>query len=149
MANTAPTRSIVVERTLPYPQEKIWRALTQSELIEQWLMPNDFTAIVGHRFNFRTKPQGDWDGVVDCEVLAVEPNRHLRYSWRGGSDTNPRYGSRLDTVVTWTLTPVEGGTHVRMAHDGFTPQNDSAYDAMSPGWGRVLQSIERVTATLD
>ena len=100
MANTVPTRSIVVERTLPYPPEKIWRALTQPELIGRWLMPNDFVAAVGHRFTFRTKPQGDWDGVVDCEVLAVEPHRRLRYSWRGGSDTNPRYGSRLDTVVT-------------------------------------------------
>jgi uncharacterized protein YndB with AHSA1/START domain len=149
MADTEPTRSIVVERTLPYPPEKIWRALTQPELIGQWLMPNDFAATVGHRFNFRTKPQGDWDGVVHCEVLEVEPWRRLRYSWRGGSNDNPRYGSRLDTVVTWTLTPVEGGTHVRMAHDGFTPQNDFAYNAMSPGWGRVLEGVERVTATLD
>jgi len=141
------THAISVEKVLPYTAEKIWRTLTSSELIAKWLMPNDFALEVGRRFNFRTKPIGDWNGVVDCEVLAAEPPRLLRYSWKGGADTNPVYGSRLDTVVTWTLTPVEGGTSVRMVHDGFVlPGNQFAYDAMSPGWGRVLDSIARVTA---
>jgi uncharacterized protein YndB with AHSA1/START domain len=139
--------AIVVEKVLPYPPEKIWHTLTQSELIARWLMPNDFAPMVGHRFSFRTRPMGDWDGVVHCEVLACEPPRLLRYSWKGGSDTNPNYGSRLDTTVTWTLTPAQGGTHLRMAHEGFVlPDNRSAYDAMSPGWGRVLDGVERVTA---
>jgi len=141
------THAISVEKVLPYTAEKIWRTLTSSELIAKWLMPNDFALEVGRRFNFRTKPIGDWNGVVDCEVLAAEPPRLLRYSWKGGANTNPAYGSRLDTVVTWTLTPVEGGTRVRMVHDGFVlPGNQFAYDAMSPGWGRVLDSIARVTA---
>jgi len=141
------THAITVEKVLPYTAEKIWRTLTSSELIAKWLMPNDFALEVGRRFNFRTKPIGDWNGVVDCEVLAAEPPRLLRYSWKGGATTNPAYGSRLDTVVTWTLTPVEGGTSVRMVHDGFVlPGNQFAFDAMSPGWGRVLDSIARVTA---
>jgi uncharacterized protein YndB with AHSA1/START domain len=89
----------------------------------------------------------DWDGVVQCEVLACEPPKLLRYSWKGGADSNPAYGSRLDSTVTWTLTPVEGGTHLRMVHDGFVfPGNQFAYDAMSPGWGRVLDGVARVTA---
>src|ERR1700752_5248534 len=113
------TQAIVVEKVLPYPAEKIWRTLTTSEVIAKWLMPNDFAAVVGHRFTFRTKPMGDWDGVVPCEVLACEPPRLRRYSWKGGADSNPAYGSRLDSEVTWTLTPVEGGTHLRMEHDGF------------------------------
>jgi uncharacterized protein YndB with AHSA1/START domain len=141
------THAITVEKVFPYAPEKIWRTLTTSELIGRWLMPNDFAPRVGHRFNFRTKPMGDWDGVVHCEVLDCEPPRLLRYSWKGGSDSNPAYGSRLDSVVTWTLTPVDGGTHVRMVHDGFVfPGNRFAFDAMSPGWGRVLDSIGRVTA---
>ena len=66
------TRSIVVEQTLPHPPEKIWRTLTQAELLSRWLMPNDFAPKVGHRFTFKTKPMGDWDGTVHCEVLACD-----------------------------------------------------------------------------
>jgi uncharacterized protein YndB with AHSA1/START domain len=141
------THSITVEKVLPYSVEKIWRTLTSSQRIAKWLMPNDFVPAVGHRFNFRTSPMGDWDGIVHCEVLVCDPPKLLRYSWKGGADSNPAYGSRLDTTVTWTLTPAEAGTHVRMVHDGFVlPGNKFAYDAMTPGWGKVLDSIARVTA---
>jgi uncharacterized protein YndB with AHSA1/START domain len=101
MTNTATeTRSVVVEREVPFPPEKIWRALTQPHLIEEWLMKNDFKLVVGHRFNLRA----DW-GAVDCQVLAVEPNKTLSYMWAA-------YG--LESVVTWTLTPTRTGT--RLAH---------------------------------
>lgn len=141
------THAITVEKVLPYAAEKIWRTLTTGELIARWLMPNDFVASVGHRFTFRTRPMGDWDGIVTCEVRACDPPRLLRYSWKGGADSNPAYGSRLNSTVTWTLTPVDGGTHLRMVHDGFVfPGNQSAYDAMSPGWGKVLDGVGRVTA---
>ena len=83
MSETATeTRSVVVEREIPYPPEKIWRALTQPHLIEEWLMKNDFKPAVGHRFNLR----GEWGGVLDCEVLAVEPNRTLSYTWNFAHD---------------------------------------------------------------
>lgn len=141
------THAIVVEKVLPYAPDRIWRALTTSELIAKWLMPNDFVASVGHRFTFRTKPMGDWDGVVQCEVLACEPPRLLRYAWRGGSDSNPAYGSKLDSEVTWTLTPVEGGTHLRLVHDGFEfPGNKVAFEMMSPGWGRIMDAIAGAAA---
>ena len=141
------THAITVEKVLPYTADKVWRTLTTSASIAKWLMPNDFIPAVGHRFNFRTRPMGDWDGVVQGEVLTCDPPKLLRYSWKGGADGNPAYGSRLDTIVTWTLTPVEGGTHLRMVHDGFVlPANQFAHDAMSPGWGRVLDGIARVTA---
>ena len=101
MTNTATeTLSVVVEREIPYPPEKIWRALTQPHLIEEWLMKNDFKPVVEHRFNLRA----DW-GAVDCQVLAVEPNKTLSYTWAA-------YG--LESVVTWTLTPTSTGTHLRM-----------------------------------
>jgi uncharacterized protein YndB with AHSA1/START domain len=141
------THAITVEKVLPYSAEKIWRTLTTSELLAKWLMPNDFVPTVGHRFTFRTRPIGDWDGVVSCELLACDPPKLLRYSWKGGADSNPAYGSRLDSTVTWTLMPVEGGTHVLMVHDGFVfPGNQFAFDAMRPGWGKILDSIARVTA---
>ena len=84
---------------------------------------------------------------MHCEVLACDPPKLLRYSWKGGSDSNPAKGSRLDSELTWTLTPVDGGTHLKMVHDGFVlPDNQMAYDAMSPGWGRIMDSVARVTA---
>ena len=67
------TRTLVVERVMPHPPEKVWRALTQTALLEDWLMKNDFKPTVGARFAFRTQPMPHWNGVVDCEVLAVEP----------------------------------------------------------------------------
>ncbi|MGH6968279.1 MAG: SRPBCC family protein, partial [Stellaceae bacterium] len=75
----AALRSIVVERELPYPPERVWRALTQGALIEEWLMKNDFQPVVGHRFNFRATPVPNWNGVVDCAILVVEPNTRLSY----------------------------------------------------------------------
>src|SRR5580704_7393788 len=75
------TLSVVVEREISYPPEKIWRALTQPHLIEEWLMKNDFKPVVDHRFNLRADPQPGWNGIVDCEVLVVEPNKTLSYTW--------------------------------------------------------------------
>ena len=96
MTNAATeTLSVVVEREMPFPPEKIWRALTQPHLIEEWLMKNDFKPVVDHRFNLRA----DW-GAVDCQVLAVEPNKTLSYTWGAMG---------LESVVTWTLTPDEHG----------------------------------------
>jgi uncharacterized protein YndB with AHSA1/START domain len=142
----AATRSIVVERVIPHPAEKIWRALTQAHLIEQWLMKNDFEPRLGARFTFRAKPMGDWNGVVDCEVTAFDPPRRLAYSWQGGSAGNPKYGSALDSVVEWILTPAHGGTRVRMEHSGFGPRNESAFEAMSSGWPHGLERLEQVSA---
>ena len=103
------TRSIVVERVMPHPPEKVWRALTEGPLIEQWLMKNDFQPVVGHRFHFRADPTPHWNGVTDCEVLAVEPHRRLSYRWCSSGE---EAADGLDTVVTWTLSPADGGTRL-------------------------------------
>lgn len=134
------TRAIVVEEVLPHAPSLVWKALTTSELIARWLMSNDFELVVGRKFNFKAKPMGDWNGIVDCKVLAVEPDRRLVYSWKGGSAPND-----LDTIVMWTLTAIEAGTRLRMEHAGFRlPQNQSAFDAMSPGWSHIVPAIGRV-----
>ena len=138
-------REIVVEEILPHTPAVIWKTLTDGALIDRWLMPNDFEPVVGRRFTFRTKPMGAWDGVVHCEVLEIKTFEKLVYSWKGGSDDNLEYGSRLDSVVTWTLTAVNTGTRLRMVHSGFrSPGNDFAFDAMSGGWRKVPQGISRV-----
>jgi uncharacterized protein YndB with AHSA1/START domain len=129
------TLSVVVERELPYPPERIWRALTQSHLIEEWLMKNDFEPVVGHRFDLRA----DW-GVVGCQVLAVEPNRTLSYTWAA-------YG--LESVVRWTLAPTSTGTRLRMEQSGFRQDQLQYYDGAKDGWQRFFAALERVLAGLD
>jgi uncharacterized protein YndB with AHSA1/START domain len=135
-------RSIIVERLLPHPPEKIWRALTTSHLIAEWLMQNDFEAVQGHRFTFCAKPVPGWSGVTHCTVLKVAPPHLLSYSWGDGTEST----SGLKTVVTWTLTPKGGGTLVRMEHSGFRPEDEAGYRGMGGGWPRILERLERVAA---
>src|SRR5436309_15744791 len=92
-ARAQATRDIVVEDVVLQPPEKVWKALTSAELISRWLMPNDFEPVVGKRFTFKTRPMGDWDGVVHCQVLEVVPLRRLVYSWQGGTESNDEYGA--------------------------------------------------------
>lgn len=142
LAEKSKTRAIVVEEVLPHKPEAIWKVLTSPELLSRWLMNNNFEPRLGHRFTFQGRPMGDWDGTVQCQVLEIDPPRSLVYSWVGGSANNAIEGSALDSVLTFTLTPVEGGTRVKLVHDGFrSPQNDAGYDAMSQGWGTILQRI--------
>jgi uncharacterized protein YndB with AHSA1/START domain len=143
MSNTAiETRSVVVEREIPYPPEKIWRALTQPHLIEEWLMKNDFKPVVGHSFNLR----GDWGGVLDCEVLAVEPNKTLSYTWNFVHD-DAAYN--LESVVTFTLTPTSTGTHLRMEQSGFRPDQKQAYGGARYGWQQFFANLEQVLSRTD
>ena len=134
------TRTLVVERVMPHPPEKVWRALTQTALLEDWLMKNDFTPTVGACFAFRTQPMPHWNGVVDCEVLAVEPHQRLSYRWNAAGG--------LQTTVTWTLTAVEGGTRLRMEQSGFGPQDDNNYKGAAYGWQRNIEALEKVVAGL-
>jgi uncharacterized protein YndB with AHSA1/START domain len=129
------TRSVVVEREIAFPPEKIWRALTQPHLIEEWLMKNDFKPVVDHRFSLRA----DW-GAVDCQVLTVEPNKTLSYTWGA-------YG--LGSVVTWTLTPTSTGTRLRMEQSGFRPNQQQAYQGAKVGWPRFFAGLEQLLARID
>jgi uncharacterized protein YndB with AHSA1/START domain len=136
----ATTRTLVVERDMPHPPDKIWRALTQAPLIEAWLLANDFQPVVGHKFTLRATPVPNWNGIVDCEVLVVEPDSRLSYSW--GS-------TGLKSVVAWTLTPTKGGTHVRMEQSGFPSEESASYKGANYGWQKFIGSLERVVGGLD
>ena|SRR5579862_661887 len=123
------TESIDVDYTLTHPPQEVWRLLTEPKLLAMWLMPNDIAPVVGHKFNFHTKPMGDWDGVVDCEVLECEPVTRLAYSWKGGPNNSP-----LDTICGWTLSPTaSGGTLLHLSHSGFEASM-FAYQIMNQGW---------------
>jgi uncharacterized protein YndB with AHSA1/START domain len=137
------TRQIVVDDVFPHAPETIWKTLTSGELMGRWLMaPTGFAPVKGNRFTYQTTPAGAWDGVIHCEVLEAIPNERLAYAWRGGHETNIGYGSRLDTVVTFTLSRVENGTRLRLVHSGFVlPRNESAFTTMSGGWNKVVPRI--------
>lgn len=135
-------RTVVVERDIAHPPEKLWRALTQPHLMEEWLMKNDFKPEIGHRFNLR----GEWGGVLDCEVLVVEPQRELSYTW------NFRHNDaafNLESVVTFTLTPTATGTRLRMEQTGFRPDQKQAFGGAHAGWKQFFENLDQVLARTD
>jgi len=127
-------RSVVLERNLAHPPEKVWRALTEQPLIDDWLMNSDFRPEVGHKFQLKA----DW-GTVDCEVLEVEPRQSLTYSWDAYA---------LKSVVRWTLTATATGTRLRLEQTGFAVGQDQFYEGAQAGWPRFLDGMEAVLARL-
>lgn len=136
----AETRTMVVEREIPFPPEKLWRALTQPHLIEEWLMKNDFKPVPGHKFRLSRKPTPEVDVVVDCEVLKVEPNRTLSYTWDA-------FG--LESVVTFTLEPTATGTRLRVEQAGFPADNKAAYKGAKASWPHFLAALEELLKRTD
>jgi uncharacterized protein YndB with AHSA1/START domain len=134
--------SIVIDMFYPHPVQQVWDALTSSDALEAWLIPNDFEPRVGHRFTFRTTPDHQWDGVVHCEVVALDKLQRIAYSWHNGM---------LATLVTFTIEPAEGGTHLRLEHSGFASSGKAGLtirDMLASGWNsRVLR--ERLPAFLN
>jgi uncharacterized protein YndB with AHSA1/START domain len=125
-------RTVTVERDIPFAPEKIWRALTQPHLIQEWLMKNDFALDIGHKFTL----SGDW-GSVDCEVLEVEPNKSLSYSWNAMG---------LESTVTFTLSKTATGTRLRMDQAGFRPDQEQAYRGAQYGWQKFFANLEQLLA---
>jgi uncharacterized protein YndB with AHSA1/START domain len=139
MNNSAATCSLVIEREMPHSPEKVWRALTQGPLIAEWLMTNDFQPIVGHRFQFRAAPVQNWNGIIDSEVLLVEPHTRLSYGWTSMG---------LETVVTWTLTPTANGTLLRMEQSGFPSETGANYKGAKYGWTTFIGKLENFVGGL-
>ena len=128
-------RTVTVERDIPHPPAKVWRALTLPHFIEDWLMKTDFAAVIGQRFQFRA----DW-GAVDGEVLAIEPERSLAYRWDAMG---------LESIVTWTLTPTAGGTRLRMDQTGFRADQEQAFQGAKFGWAKFLGNLEQLLGRID
>jgi uncharacterized protein YndB with AHSA1/START domain len=135
----AELRSVVVEREFPHPPEKLWRALTQPHLISEWLLKNDFVPALGHKFKLEVQNER-FSGVIDCEVLVIEPNKTLSYSWNSMG---------LETAVTFTLTPTKGGVHLRMEQSGFRPDQPKNYGGAKYGWQNFFGNLEKLLARMD
>jgi len=138
------TRSVIIEREFPHPPEKVWRAVTQRELLADWMMPNDFQPVVGHKFKFTAQPVANWDGVVAGEVLEAQPHTRLAYRWAVGG-TSP---GALVTAVTLTLTPTATGTHLRMEQSGFRPDQERNLQGAKYGWQKFLGGLDQVLAQI-
>jgi uncharacterized protein YndB with AHSA1/START domain len=136
----AATRSVIVERDFPHPPEKVWRALTESNLMEQWLMKNDFELVAGRAFTLRRDPVPGWDGIIDCKVIALEPCKSLSYVWASMG---------LETVVSWALTRTGAGTHLRMEQSGFALDRDQNYKGATYGWRSFIGKLEQVVTALE
>lgn len=132
---TDTTRTLVMERALSHPIEKVWRALSEPSLLAQWMMKNDFQPVVGHQFTFRADPVPNWDGVIPCEVLAVEPPTRLSYRW-------------YDWTVDLTLTATAEGTLLRMEQASFAPDQTAAFEGAKFGWNRFLGGLDELLARL-
>jgi uncharacterized protein YndB with AHSA1/START domain len=124
------TVSITHEAVFPQSPARVWAMLTTSDAIERWLMPNDFAPRLGHRFTFTTNPipAANFDGIIHCEVVELDPERRLAYTWTGGG---------LTTKVTYRLEPEGDGTHLFFEHSGFdldNPVHKMAHHGMGAGW---------------
>jgi len=133
-------RTIRLERRYPFPPERVFRALTDPAALADWLMPNDFQPKLGHRFQFRSKPQGNWNGITDCEVTQFDPPRRLAYSWSGQS-TDGKGQAVAHTVVTWTLSPEGEGTLLVLEHGEFVGFSEVAVSfILGMGWKKKLKT---------
>jgi uncharacterized protein YndB with AHSA1/START domain len=139
---TAPsqTESISFEFDLQHSPEKVWRALTEPELLAEWLLPVIGLELApGAAFTFKTQPYPGWDGTVSCRMLEIEPRRKLRYAW-----TVPF----LDTVVTFTLAPTESGTRLSLVQSGFRPDQKQNFGGARYGWkmmgGKLVDLLARI-----
>ena len=137
------TKSIKHQFFYPHPPETVWEYLTNPELMELWLMKNNFSPVVGTDFQFRTNPipSLDFDGIFYCKVLEVVPFEKLSYSWRSG----PGEGKiTLDSVVVWKLQPTDKGTELFLEHSGFAKkENLNFYNGLNNGWVEKFNNIAR------
>lgn len=131
-ADAPEIRTVVVEREMPFPASRIWRALTQPELIAEWLLKSDFAPEVGRAFRFVQ----DW-GEIECRVIEVEPETSLAYTWAA-------FG--LESTVTWTLIPTGQGTRLRMEQTGFRRDQEEAYRGARAAWTGYLRRLEAMLA---
>ncbi len=141
--------AIEIELFFAHPRERVWKALTDAKLLDRWLMKNDFKPVVGRRFTFEREPQPGFDGIITGEVVEVEAPQRLVYDW---------HAVGLDMRLTWTLSPVAGGTLLQLRHDGFHGAKgfvvrrmaESGWEHMASGdFPRILAQLarKRVTGT--
>jgi uncharacterized protein YndB with AHSA1/START domain len=138
--DSSQTRSLSLEYELAHSPEKVWRALTDPELLRQWLLPViGFELEPGAEFTFETEPKPGWDGVVNCRLIEIDAHRKLSWRWVVGD---------LDTVVAFTLTPIASGTHLTIVQSGFKPNQKQNLGGARYGWKMMGNKLVDLLATI-
>ncbi len=139
-----PAQDLILDEVFPHTVDLIWKTLTSGDLISRWLMePKGFAPVKDNHFYFQTPPDGDWDGKIRCQIVEIIPNQRLVYTWCSGHDSPAGYVKRLDTLVAWTLTPVNEGTRLRLVHSGFVvPKNEGIMRNIATGWPKCLDKLQ-------
>ncbi|AHF14737.1 SRPBCC family protein [Niabella soli] len=150
-------RTIRLKAVLPYPPERVWQALTHPGLLGSWFMKNDIKPEPGHSFTFRMAPQRGWDGITHCEVIAVEPQKLIAYTYRGEASGEKALAcagihsgtadkitkgifTKLDTIVRFSLEPTCGGTLLHLEQSGYKGLKLIIISLiMQMGWKRQLK----------
>jgi uncharacterized protein YndB with AHSA1/START domain len=135
------TDSISFEFDLPHSPQKVWRAITDPELLAEWLLPVfDLALEPGAAFTFKTQPYPGWDGTVHCRILEIDELKKLSYAWV--------VGDTLDTVVTFALTPTASGTRLSLVQSGFKPEQKQNFGGARYGWkmmgGKLVDLLARI-----
>lgn len=145
MTTLAETRAILKEAEFAFPVETVWRAMTDSEWLAVWFFPNDIQPVLDHKFTIWSRPIERWDGEFQCQVVEVQPDKLLKFTWRGGHEELKGFGRYIDSAVTWTLTPTETGTRLTFLHEGFPTDEASngVYEIMAKGSESVLRSLAK------
>jgi uncharacterized protein YndB with AHSA1/START domain len=136
------TDAISFEFDLRHPPEKVWRALTDPALLNEWLLPViGLTLEPGAAFTFKTQPHPGWDGIVNCRILEIDAQKKLSYTWTVGD-------MELDTVVTFTLAPTAEGTRLTLVQSGFKPEQKQNFGGARYGWrmmgGKLVDLLARI-----
>jgi uncharacterized protein YndB with AHSA1/START domain len=136
------TEYLSFEFELRHSPEKVWRALTDPELLAQWLLPVlELKLETGAAFKFKTQAYPGWDGIVNCQFVEIEPRRKLSYTWVVGD-------MEIDTVVTFTLAPTASGTRLSLLQTGFKQENKQAFGGQRYGWnmmgGKLVELLGRL-----
>lgn len=136
------TETITFELDFKHSPKKVWRALTDPDLLSKWLLPVvDLKLHNGARFTFQAPPKPGWDGQVSCQVVEIDEGKKLSYSWRVGED--------LDTVVTFSVTPTDVGTHLSIVQTGFKPHQKQNFGGARYGWRLMTDRLSDVIEQLD
>lgn len=141
---TAPSQSaaLSLEFELAHSPAKVWRALTDPVLLKEWLLPViGFELTRGAAFTFQGPTMPGWDGIVSCQMLQIEAQAKLSYAWRVG-------GMEIDTVVTFTLSPIESGTRLGIVQAGFKPSQKQNFGGARYGWKMMGEKLVTLLATL-
>ena len=123
-------RTIIMDADI----EKVWKAISTSDALAAWLMPNDFKPVIGHEFTFISKPKNDWDGIVHCEVKELQPPIKLGFTWGG---------NHMEQYVSFELKDLNGKTEFTLTHAGWSEDHRELREVMYDGWGYIIEGFRK------